>query len=380
MLKHFFTTLTFLFLCVSTFAQSDSIFQFEVYFDLDQSRLTNAQKIKVDSILQQAPVSIISQIKIYGHTDSLAGVEYNRDLSKRRVLSILKYFVGKGLDPLKAKTDFYGEERPKYDNGPDERFKNRRCEVELYIDATLLPQPEQKLSDLEVKKGDKLRIPNLNFIGNQPIPVFESIPALEDLVLLMQRNPDLIVEIQGHVCCANDQELSDERAFTVYQFLLANGIAKDRMRHRGFSNNKPLFKEVDENSKALNRRVDLEVIFNSEIRKEIPEGAKPIVDLRAPVLNIKYFEESARLMPSGDFMLTLVTDAIKQSEGVRYTFFVYDTIKNPNLTKQRSDALEKIIRRKGVDVNKVKVIQQEGRKDARYTESNNYIEVQIRSI
>ncbi len=380
MQKHLFAIFFLLLFGGSTFAQSDSLVQFEVYFDLDQSRLTKIQKIKVDSILQKAPISIISQIKIYGHTDSLAGVEYNRDLSKRRVLSILQYFVGKGLDPLKAKTDFYGEERPKYDNGPDERFRNRRCEVVLYIDASLLPQPEQKLSDLEVKKGDKLRIPNLNFVGNQPIPVFESIPALEDLVLLMQRNPDLVVEVQGHVCCANDQELSDARAFTVYQFLVANGIAKERMRHRGFSNTKPLFKEIDENAKALNRRVDLEVISNSDKRIQVLDGAKPIVDLRAPVLNIKYFDESARLMPSGDFMLTLVTDAIKQSEGVRYNFFVYDNINDPNLTKQRADALEKIIRRKGVDVSKVKVTQQEGRKSTRFEEKNNYIEVQIRSI
>ncbi len=380
MYKYFLSFCVFFFALVSGKAQGDSTLNFEVYFPLDESRLTATQKSKVDSVLEIAPLSIVKKLVIYGHTDSLAGIEYNRKLSKERVLRILEYFVLKGLDPLKARTDFYGEERPKYDNGPQERFKNRRCEVWLSIDRSLLPQPEQKLSDLQLKKGDKLRIPNLNFVGNQPVPVWESMPALEDLTRLMKRNPDLKVSIQGHVCCADDQELSTARAFTVYSFLLANGISRSRMSYEGYSNREPLFRERTEKERALNRRVELEVRENSARRADVDEAGEAILDLRAPVLNIKFFQNSARLKPSGDFMLGLVAEMMAESEGLQYEFYVYDNINNSTVTGQRARALEKLIRRKGVAAEKVKVHKASPYKDLPISTNDNYIVVQIRPL
>jgi outer membrane protein OmpA-like peptidoglycan-associated protein len=378
MRKLFILTSFLLFTSGCLQAQADSIVRFEVYFDLDKASIGSSQKAKIDSVLEVAPIGIIRKLKIYGHTDSLAGVEYNRKLSKNRVLSILQYFVSKSFDPLYAQTDFYGEERPKYDNGPDERFRNRRCEVELYIDESLLPRPEQKLSDLELKKGDKLRIPKLNFVGNQPIPIASSIPTLTDLVVLMKVNPDMQVDIQGHVCCADDRELSVARAFTIYQFLIANGISRDRMTYKGFSNTKPLFKETNDEAKALNRRVELEIKNNSKKRNPAAAEESVVVDLRAPVLNIKFFTESGRLKPSGDFMLTLVADAMKESEGVQYEFIVYNSISNSGVTRQRAKALEKQIKRKGVDARVFSVSEELDPKRMKLSENDNIIIVQIK--
>lgn len=379
MLKHIFSLILSTFLSTLAFAQADSSVLFEVYFPLDEFRLPTEEAARVDSVLNVAPLAIVKQIIIYGHTDSLAGIEYNRKLSKNRVLSIMQYFELKGVDPRIVTTDFYGEERPKYDNGPEERFRNRRCEVLLKIDASLLPQPEKKLSDLSLKKGDKLRIPNLNFVGNQPIPMWESMPALEDLALLMWRNPDLKVQIQGHVCCANDMELSSQRAFTVYSYLLANGIDKSRMSHKGFSNTQPLFPETTSEQRALNRRVEIEVEANTDRRiDDLPE--KRVVDIQAPVLNIKFFENSARLMPSGDFMLGLIADMIAESEGLVYNFRIYDNISNPTLTTQRTAALQKQLRRKGVATNKINTEKLEARRGMPTSANDNYIVVQIRTL
>jgi len=269
------------------------------------------------------------------------------------VQEVLKQLVFRGLDPLKARSDYYGEERPAYQNSPEERYKNRRVQLELYIDLSLLPNPEQKLSEQNLKRGDKLRLANLNFVGNQAIPMWHSFDALRELLLAMESNPDLEISLQGHVCCSNDFELSIARARMVYDFLVAEGISKVRLDYQGYGNKVPLFEEVDESSRALNRRVEIEVLENSEIRSDAKENKRLVVD--APVMNVQFNSGTSRLSPSGDFMLTLVAEMLKESEGLQYEFVVYDNIDNKRLSAQRASTLERTLRRKGVRANTFKV-------------------------
>mgnify|MGYP006287987393 CR=1 FL=1 len=326
----------------------DSIINLEVNFELDAFTLSPAEKDKVDSLLSLVPFTVVKEVAIYGHTDSLASVEYNRSLSKRRVQSILAYLVYQGLDPLKVKADYYGEERPKYSNAPEERFRNRRCELYFIIDPSRLPPPEQKLTDLPFATGDKVRIPQLNFVGNQPIPMPESFSSLEDLLRVMEQYPDLRIELHGHVCCGNDHELSVERAKMVYAFLVGNGIDPARMSYEGFSNTQPLFPERTEKEKALNRRVEVYVVTNTD-RIATVKKDPPAIDLRAPVLGVKFFPQKSRLYPSGDFMLTLVADMMRESEGLFYEFVLFDNINNARLTKSRVASIDRTLSSKKVD-------------------------------
>lgn len=333
---------------------SDSVINLEVNFDLDSFTLSSEEKDKVDSLLVLVPFTVVKRVEIFGHTDSLASIEYNRSLSKRRVQSILAYLVYQGLDPLKVDADYYGEERPKYSNAPDERFRNRRCELYFIIDPSRLPPPEQKLTDLPFKKGDKVRIPNLNFVGNQPIPMPASFQSLEDLLRVMQKYPDLRIELHGHVCCGNDHELSVERAKMVYGFLVGNGIDASRMSYEGFSNTQPLFPERTDKEKALNRRVEVYVISNTGRTAEVKDD-QPAIDLRAPVLGVKFFPQKSRMYPSGDFMITLVADMMRESEGLFYEFVMFDNINNQRLTNSRVASLDRTLASKKVDRSVYKV-------------------------
>lgn len=344
-MRKFFLALFFL-AYGSVYAQSDTVLAWEFRFDLNADRLSQSEKTRMDSLLKAYPIYLVDSLKLYGHTDSFADIEYNRSLSKRRVQEVLKQLVLRGLDPLKARTDYYGEERPAYANSPDERFKNRRVELQLYLDLSLLPDPEQDLSDQDLRVGDKLRLANLNFVGNQAVPMWYSFDALRQLLLAMERNPDLEISLQGHVCCSNDFELSVARARMVYDFLVAEGISKVRLDYKGFGNKVPLFEEIDEESRALNRRVEIEVLENSPRREEAEARRKLRVE--APVMNVQFNSGTARLSPSGDFMLTLVADMLKNSEGLRYEIVVYNNINNPQLTARRASTLNTILRRKGV--------------------------------
>ena len=72
------------------------------------------------------------QIAIEGHTDSVGTDAYNQALSEKRAQSVLDYFAGQNVNPLRLEAYGKGETAPRADNGTEAgRQLNRR--VELWI-------------------------------------------------------------------------------------------------------------------------------------------------------------------------------------------------------------------------------------------------------
>jgi outer membrane protein OmpA-like peptidoglycan-associated protein len=121
-------------------------------------------------------------------------------------------------------------------------------------------------------KGAVLDIENLYFQGGLPILLDKSKPELPKLLHFMQLNPQMKIEIAGHVNVPNqppvppedkDFKLSVARAKTVHDYLLANGIEQKRIQYRGYGNSQMRFPNaVSEREQALNRRVELRVLEN----------------------------------------------------------------------------------------------------------------------
>jgi outer membrane protein OmpA-like peptidoglycan-associated protein len=81
----------------------------------------------------------------------------------------------------------------------------------------------------------------------------------------MQDNPKLKIDIPGHMCCSKDRtNLSGDRAKSVYNILVKNGIDKSRMTYRGFGSEKPIYPlpEKTEEERVANRRVEIEILEN----------------------------------------------------------------------------------------------------------------------
>lgn len=363
-----------------TNAQSlDNTRLLEVNFKLDSYYLRSEERAQLDSLFDAYPVGVVKSMELYGHTDSLASEVYNLHLSKKRVGSIKKYLHSKEIDTALIQTDFYGEVRPKYDNGPSERYRNRRCELVLTIDPALLPPPELKLTDLEFKTGDKVRIPNLIFVGNQPIPMSDSYPSLEELLKVMYQYPEMVVQLQGHVCCSDDYELSYKRAQSVYRFLRANGVDKSRLSFKGFSNRKKLFKERNEEEKRLNRRVEMFVVKNDGEKVKLNDFQTK-VDFEAEVLNIKFFPKKQKMMLSGEFMLGLIADMLKNSEGFYYEFLIFDNINNPGLTTQRAAMITRKLGGLGVSRKMFKVQKRSAINGMPKSDNQNIMSVKIKKL
>jgi OOP family OmpA-OmpF porin len=88
----------------------------------------------------------------------------------------------------------------------------------------------------------------------------EAYPMLNDAVLIMKKNPDLTVEIDGHTdntgTAAYNMILSEKRAEAIKDFLVARGIAPKRLTTKGFGFTKPAASNDTKAGRAKNRRVE----------------------------------------------------------------------------------------------------------------------------
>lgn len=115
-------------------------------------------------------------------------------------------------------------------------------------------------------KGEKLKLENLNFYINTFAVMPESRSKMYELLYVLQKNINLKIEIQGHLCCSpvDKQKLSTQRAKAIYNFLINNDIDKSRLSYKGFGSTHPLYPlpEKSEEERAANRRVEIMIIEN----------------------------------------------------------------------------------------------------------------------
>ena len=204
----------------------------------------------------------------------------------KRVTAV-KNYLSKNFPSTVFKTlKGFGKRQPLNDNADEEeRFRNRR--VEIYVEkvtpksseqaAQKIPsKPQQTLSekimDTAIKTGTNIIVKNMNFYGGRHVLLPESLPTLTELLNVLQENPTLEIEIQGHICCTfgaedgldidtNTPDLSVNRARAIYDYLVSHGIDANRLSYRGFGHRRPLvYPEDTEEKRTTNRRVEIRII------------------------------------------------------------------------------------------------------------------------
>lgn len=92
----------------------------------------------------------------------------------------------------------------------------------------------------------------------------ESKYELNRIIKLMKDNPTIRVEISGHTDTIGseraNQKLSNQRAQSVVNYLVDNGIAKDRLEAKGYGKTRPIATNKTEEGRQENRRVEIEVL------------------------------------------------------------------------------------------------------------------------
>lgn len=122
---------------------------------------------------------------------------------------------------------------------------------------------ESQLTLLPLESGQTIILPLIQFLPNDNRFAPMAYQELDRLVSLLQKQTDLKIAITAHT---NDQlgylaaqELSEERAFAVLQYLTEKGIALPRLSYSGSGRQAPLVPNDSAENRAKNQRIEITI-------------------------------------------------------------------------------------------------------------------------
>lgn len=114
-----------------------------------------------------------------------------------------------------------------------------------------------------IEEGEAVVLKNIFFETDKYDLKAESQAELNKLVDFMNKNEKLEIEIGGHTdnvgSEAYNQELSENRAKSVYNYLIENNIAAERLSYSGYSLRQPIASNDTEEGRAQNRRIEFKI-------------------------------------------------------------------------------------------------------------------------
>lgn len=130
-------------------------------------------------------------------------------------------------------------------------------------------EPGNNHVEIELKPidvGETLSLHNIHFEPNETIIMPHSEPEMDELLEFLRSHETLEAEIQGHVNGPHRpnsefyQELSDNRALKIREFLIEEGVDEDRIDWQGYGNTRMKYPNPrSEYQQRMNRRVDVEI-------------------------------------------------------------------------------------------------------------------------
>jgi outer membrane protein OmpA-like peptidoglycan-associated protein/tetratricopeptide (TPR) repeat protein len=152
--------------------------------------------------------------------------------------------------------------------GGDEFFADDKTlsvgEIPQSIEFCRATSPDYNM-DIELIKITKtIKLNNILYAYNKWDLLPESYVELDKLITLLQKNPTLIIEIRSHTDSKGsikyNQGLSEKRAASVVQYLVAKGIPPARLASKGYGESQLLVKpERSEADYQANRRTEFTV-------------------------------------------------------------------------------------------------------------------------
>jgi outer membrane protein OmpA-like peptidoglycan-associated protein len=239
----------------------------EVFFDFDKYDLNDAAVETLNGAIANRKNIEVS--KIYGFCDWKGTNSYNDTLSLKRVNEVWYFLKNKGI---RIREDY--EKRGFGEDFEQSKVQSENRKVMIVFEETKIEMPIRTADDRilsekikTAKRGDKIKLQNINFHNNSAVIVPKSKPVLYDLLCVMEDNPKLKIEIQGHICCQPERDVNDvstARARAIYMFLIRNKIDRKRLSFKGFGISEPIYPipEKSESEADENRRVEIMIVEN----------------------------------------------------------------------------------------------------------------------
>lgn len=241
----------------------------EVFFDFNKYDINAGAKEKLEAwILVNKETEVI---KLYGFCDWKGENKYNDTLSLKRINAVYDFFINHNINIIKNfEVKGFGEDFKQSKVQAENRkvivFYKKKIPAVADSNAQAT---EKTLSEKvkEAKAGDKLLLKNIYFKNRSAYIVPASKPVLMELLCVLEENPNLKIQIQGHICCqlvSDHEDISTARAKAIFNFLVQNKIEKSRLSYKGFGITRPIhpIPEKTEQEADENRRVEIMIVAN----------------------------------------------------------------------------------------------------------------------
>jgi len=130
------------------------------------------------------------------------------------------------------------------------------------------PIPRKKiipgLTKNNLSVGQKITVDQLYFPANSSEIGPGSFEALDEVAIFLKDNPNVFIEVGGHTNGIPNHEWCDqkstERAMAVAQYLMDQGIPKERVEYKGYGKRQLIARDNTPYGRALNQRVEIKIL------------------------------------------------------------------------------------------------------------------------
>ena len=138
----------------------------------------------------------------------------------------------------------------------EDSIKSGNGEQELVLSYSLNP----------IKVGQTVTLKTLQFERGKDELLPASYAELDKLAEFMKENPTMEIELSGHTdnqgSVLLNVQLSENRVKATKDYLVSKGIDKNRIKGKGYGGSKPIASNSKEETRMLNRRVEMTIIKN----------------------------------------------------------------------------------------------------------------------
>jgi len=126
--------------------------------------------------------------------------------------------------------------------------------------------PGAKIDNRGCELKEVIALKGVTFANNSAVLTGNSTDILDDAAATLHRNAGLKVEVAGYTdnrgAAAYNVRLSQKRAETVRDYLVAQGVSVDTLSAKGYGPENPLADNASADGRAVNRRVELRILKN----------------------------------------------------------------------------------------------------------------------
>jgi OmpA-OmpF porin, OOP family len=154
-------------------------------------------------------------------------------------------------------------------------FVNKRgfIPVSDHIDLTNIKDDTTELERdiylMPMEVGSPIVINNIFFEFDKADLLPASFSELDRLTSFLYENPGMVIEVGGHTCDLGsdqyNQNLSQRRAQSVYNYFIKKGIEPERLKYVGYGEARPLMPNTSEPNREKNRRVEFLILKDGKI-------------------------------------------------------------------------------------------------------------------